>query len=491
MTIKYFLFFVFCLVQNILFAKHSVLNFKEFLVVSNSASDAFQKAANKINLLKENVTLIIPKGTYIVGKQKFKNNGFIYEPENIFVLSNCKNIKIMADKGAFIRYSDGLRFGSFEKDGSVPLKKLISKDRSTLGEIGAFIQLINCTNVVLENVNVNGNNLKMILGNEFGDLGYQCNHWGLLISNSNSVKLQNCSFNYFGLDGIYILNDTSVNNNFEALNCKFEYNGRQGFSWAGGNGVRFKNCSFSFTGKGAFGSSPAAGVDIEPNSNTICKNAIFDNCKFINNMGISFVNDGSTCKDIAVNNSYFLGMYSWLLYTKSPKFSFTNCTFVGAVNGGCNANNWDESTTFKVCTFKDTIILDKISFGSYNIEMGGTKRMLFENCNFYGYNKRICYLSNDGVNSVDEKSKLKSCNFYLYNNSFPQNDYFMLIRSFMVEDCNFIDKRRLPINKTNYLLVERNTSVGINKLISTDKSKFLFWTGNYTYDNFSPENAIK
>jgi Right handed beta helix region len=487
-TIRFFLCFIAFFLSNFCFGV-TKLNFQKFMNKNRDATEAFMEVAKIINKIKENVILIIPNGEYRVGIQKFRTNGFVYEPQTIFELLNCKNIKIIAEKNVVIKYNDNLRFGSFEKDGSAPTVKKKSVDRATLAEIGAFISLVNCNAISLENLNVHGNNLKMVLGNEFGDLGYQCNHWGLLINNSNNVTIQNCKFNYFGLDGLYIKNDTLINNNFRASHCNFEYNSRQGFSWAGGNGLIFKDCSFSNTGKAAFGSSPSAGVDIEPDNNSVCKNAIFENCIFENNSGVAFVNDASTCSNVSVNNSRFTGFNSWLLYIRSPFFKFSNSIFEGSVSGGCIANTWQEATTFFNCTFKDITKENKKSFGSYNIEINGTKRMLFENCNFYAYNNRICYLSNDGVTNDDEKSKLKNCKFYWFNNKLASRDYCLVIRSFNLENCSFFDNRKLPIDNINFLLTERNVSRGNNQLIATDKSKFLFWTGNYTYKDFTPENA--
>ncbi|MCP9749901.1 hypothetical protein EGI32_02820 [Ferruginibacter sp. HRS2-29] len=64
--------------------------------------------------------------------------------------------------------------------------------------------------------------------------------------NSQAVKVQNCSFNYLGRDGPMILEDRDKIpvRGISFSNCTFNYNGRNGFSWCGGEEVRFYKCFF-------------------------------------------------------------------------------------------------------------------------------------------------------------------------------------------------------------------------------------------------------
>lgn len=73
-----------------------------------------------------------------------------------------------------------------------------------------------------------------------------------------------------------------------------EYNGRQGLSWIGGNGLVVTGSRFSHTGKAVhiktkspFFSAPGAGLDIDPNPGKPqwTSGGKFVGCEFRNNVG--------------------------------------------------------------------------------------------------------------------------------------------------------------------------------------------------------------
>jgi Pectate lyase superfamily protein len=94
--------------------------------------EAFRRAARFINARKGNVRLLIPAGTYIVGKVLDKpmhlRNNFWYDenfdvPDSIdlFRLKNCTNVSIIGSNGARLKVQDRVKFGSFDPNtGAIP-----------------------------------------------------------------------------------------------------------------------------------------------------------------------------------------------------------------------------------------------------------------------------------------------------------------------------------------------------------------------------------
>lgn len=112
---------------------------------------------------------------------------------------------------------------------------------------------------------------------------------GIYIYASQNVKLDNIVSTKFWGDGMGISGyaDASkpVSKNVTVKNCKFAKNRRQGCSITAGTNLLFLNCDFLETGT-IKGTSPSAGVDIEPNNGgDVLKNIVFKNCKFLDNEG--------------------------------------------------------------------------------------------------------------------------------------------------------------------------------------------------------------
>lgn len=156
------------------------INFKTYSKNYADATNAFIAVSKKINELQDNVELFIPKGNYLVGQQYFQKGGLCYAPQNILDLNNCTNIKIYGEKGTVIKFKDGLKFGAFNsKDGSIATLKNPTTNSNMKAEIGNAIVLKNCTNITISNIEINGNNGKILLGGQWGDTGYQC--WHILL----------------------------------------------------------------------------------------------------------------------------------------------------------------------------------------------------------------------------------------------------------------------------------------------------------------------
>ena len=109
---------------------------------------------------------------------------------------------------------------------------------------------------------------------------------GFAFRQAKNITLNNCkAFNCWG-DGFYTRADTTDTcENIVFNQCVADSNRRQGCSVTGGLGIVFNNCTFKNTG--AINSiTPCAGLDIEPNANSICDLDVkINNCHFENNLG--------------------------------------------------------------------------------------------------------------------------------------------------------------------------------------------------------------
>src|SRR5438105_3350541 len=82
--------------------------------------------------------------------------------------------------------------------------------------------------------------------------------------NNKSLSISNLHSHHHALDGVTIgfanLTDASAATPITLLGVTSDYNGRQGFSWVGGIGLRVSNSHFNHNGTGRIHSDPGAGV---------------------------------------------------------------------------------------------------------------------------------------------------------------------------------------------------------------------------------------
>ncbi len=268
-----FIFITVNCLQNVAFAQtYVVKDIKSFGAKGDGKTndhDAFEKAANFFNDRGGDGKLIIPKGTYIVGKQTFtggQRGKPAYTGENVLHFTKLKNFIVEGASGSILKYEDSLRFGAFEPSTGKPYEhgnNLFTKfEYAASAGICFFID--NCSGVSITNLILDGNSQHHILGGVYGDVGRQLPHSGIYIKNSDHITIDKVNISNFGLDGITVSNiPGKQKDSVSLLNSSFEYNSRQGLSWIGGNSLFVKNCKFSHTGKGAFSSAPSAGVDVE------------------------------------------------------------------------------------------------------------------------------------------------------------------------------------------------------------------------------------
>ena len=154
-----------------------------------------------------------------------------------------------------------------------------------------------------ENIKISGGG-RLIgdLQNHLGDTG----EWGFGISftGCKTVSITNIDSSYMWGDGLYIgasddTKEETLSQNIQVNNCKFEYNRRQGISITGAVDVFVNNCYFFNTGK-INGTSPKAGLDIEP-SGLYNSDVTISNCIADSNVSTGFLVYGDN-RNIVIDN---------------------------------------------------------------------------------------------------------------------------------------------------------------------------------------------
>ena len=329
---------------------------------------AFSAAAERINKLGKG-KLFIPKGTYIVGRQFHIDNQFpYYQNDTIFEVDYVNNLIIEGEKGTVIKMADNMRFGSFDKytgDKYDPFifsfvkKEFWNKEyRATPGHI---FNIQNSENIIIRNLEINGNLEKYIIGGQFGDTGYQADGTGLRLRGNKYIVVDNIYTHHNPLDGFYIAapkatfyDDQSENDPHLVTKLISEYNGRQGFSWTGGKGIIMLNSKLNHTGKSKISSKPGNGIDIEPQSST-CFNGYFENIEVTNNTGAGIGHGGNLLRrNIEFKNAYIRGTTNYPIYLSGEKIQFTNCKIYGSIGKPrLFSSNPSSTTIFSNCIFEN------------------------------------------------------------------------------------------------------------------------------------------
>lgn len=407
-----------CLAQ-----KYVVRDIKSFGAKGNGKTNdhlAFQKAAAYFNQRGGNGKLIISKGVYIVGRQTFTGgriNKPAYEGESVLHFTNIKNIKIEGMAGTILKYRDSLRYGAFTPTGKKHFQhgnKPFYNDTYSANVLHC-IYFIECSNVSVTNLAMDGNNTGFILGGFWGDVGRQLPHYGIFIKDSRNVIIDKLDIHHFGLDGICVSNKVSLQKDSISIsNSSFRYNARQGFSWIGGNHLIVKNCKFNHTGKGVFASPPAAGVDIEAEVGPI-RNGYFTNCEFTNNQGVGLLADAGDSGDCTFTNCTFWGTTNWSIWVTKPGFKFIRCNIYGSTTHGYSSTDEKNATKFTGCTFEDKFYNGKPPHGNFLMESNNVKRMSFSDCKFVASSKLLCWVSINPKTKPEEKYQFTSCSFISKN----------------------------------------------------------------------------
>lgn len=424
--------------------------------------EAFKEASKFFNERGGNGTLIIPAGTYLVGKQLEYGAlvPIIYQPfaegqatnpfyklgVPVMVISGCKYLTIEGQGSPVIKFADNMLFGGFYADGKpMPLKdrqgNTLVPSQNSIALVGDGIYIENSRNITIRGIELDGNSPAHNIGGNISADGWQWGQSGIILEQVKKVTIGDVKVHHFAVDGLQLRNSTvasidSIRSQDIILHySSFDYNGRQGFSWTGGAGLEAINCSFSNTGmayngslKGRLSTSPGAGMDIEPESDPhvgtyrLVKEGEFNQCKFENNTGVSMVADiydeqaGRVAQDIAFNDCTFWAGDSWSVWVSHPGFTFRNCRIYGSVVHSYSGGKPNKETRFISCYFEDKAYPNKTGkmqalMGNYLVEIADGIRTTFEKCTFTSHKKSFYYLTCSDPGNEQSKFVVRNCKF--------------------------------------------------------------------------------
>lgn len=393
--------------------------------------DAFVKASAFFNKRSGHGKLIIPKGTYIVGRQKFtgdiNNKGsLVYVGENVIDLRNCHDMIIQGAAGAVLKHRRGLRIGTFSPVDGKPFKHSI-KDINVKPEYanyasnaGNMLFVSGCSGISISGLSIDGNVGNFEFGGNWG-IGrnaYELIHYGIYILDSHDINVRNCNIKNFSCDGIYIANigQQLKTYNITVDKCKVNYNGRNGLSWIGGENIRVSNSAFSNSGQGIVHESPAAGISIEVENSSFCRKGYFYNCVAENNIGSAIASGSkSLSSDVLFKKCIAASPVYYTLFADAADHRFEDCKFYGTVLVWYRATSKVDAVKFKRCLFEENYQGKKMYDGSYQLGIEATGAAV-DSCTFKAYTTANYYLNALTTDcSADNPQKIRISNSVFYN----------------------------------------------------------------------------
>jgi hypothetical protein len=350
-------------------------------------SDAFARLSDAVNAAGGGVVQL-RKTTYLVGTQKPGPDGAPSEVR-LMTFENCRRLVTIRGNGARLLCAPGQRYGMFQPDGT-PVSKIVPK--GIIGRARPYAAMIEarfCSGGVhIENIELDGNSGKHIIGGKRGDKGWQIGCAGVVLrNNSGPERLINVNAHHQPHDGFYIDGPREptpgVERRFTGIVA--DMNGRQGMSLVGGHGYRIERSRFSRTGRGAVASAPGAGVDIEAQRKKPIRDVDFSNCRFEDNRGCAVVADSGNTADVRFADCKFVGTDNWAVWPEKPGFAFERCLFLGNLVHVYGDADPRRATRFTGCKFSDDPSLSptgKLALRKSKASLIGGENVLFDGCAF-------------------------------------------------------------------------------------------------------------
>lgn len=419
---------------------------------STNDNDAFRMASALVSSYGGG-TLVIPPGTYVIGKQDFagaSGQGYAYRAHDVVYITGCTRPVRIDAAGAKLVVAAGLKYGAFDPTtGNSYNGGSTFTNSDYRADCPRVIRIQDNTGGVsiVGPIEIDGNSANLVAGGSFGDTGYQVYGYGIYIHSAcrNTVCYDVYTHDNV-VDGVLFQSDvTSFSDppdDSALYNIVSENNGRQGISITAANGLSLYNCRFSKSGRGAVASAPMSGCDIEPASVGICRNIQFYSCEFSDNKSNGLVsgsgNIGLT-REIGFTNCLFWSSDGATAWVQSDGFTFNRCRFFGGeVSYTYEAGPSDEGATrFLNCEFSDlpypgrTVDTNRVTKPVNNLRGG-----LFDNCIFHNR-----YYSQSGRRYVlfstnNLPHTYRNCRFINYSNSESSGTYLGLVRGATFEgDC--------------------------------------------------------
>ncbi|WP_228250317.1 phage tail protein [Acinetobacter nosocomialis] len=409
-------------------------------IYHNSDHEAFVKISNAVMASElEAISIHIPDGDYIVGKQSFvAGQGFSFEHVLSIAFSQMVNKTILLKSdGAKLKLRDGLYFGVFDKNTKEPFQTTMPFYPGTeswaadgakvaIAETGYMVNFENIKSLVFSGkIDIDGNQANQIIGGQYGDSGWQLMAYGFRVANIKQLSIENITSHDNLLDGFYIAGYNSLTEPDKVLSDVFGsvrnivsyHNARQACSFCGGQNISFYDCTFSDTATPDMKvrSMPMSGLDIEAEVSPI-RNARFYNLKSFNNAVTQVVADSGNTKNVHFYSSRFLspagGVTAWV---RKPQFKFFNCYFNGYMEGQYGTNIEEDRTLYQGCTFTDDPSENaNVEATTYLINAHGANPK-FEDCKFNIY--KSGWLYDYGYSGSIDRLTVKNSEFNIYTES--------------------------------------------------------------------------
>lgn len=382
--------------------------------------------------------LVIPPGVYIVGQQTHAKDQFpYYRSGDIFRVKNLNGL-VIEGNGATLRLAGGLRYGAFDKETGQPVTlKLPNTDPTSVAGVGIMIDVLQSQNVLIRDLELDGNLSNLVIGGEWGDTGRQIAAYGIRLDGNKNVTVENVHAHHHALDGIAIgynqLKETDPPTPHLLINVVSEYNGRQALSWVGGRGLTAIRCKFNHTGRAGLVSSPAAGLDIEAES-SVCRDGLFIECEFVNNAGCGVVADSGDGGYSRFIRCTVWGTTTWSIWARKPAMVFDDSFIYGSIVHGFGSPDAAQATQFRRCHFEDR---EYPEFGVFRAaamaEISGADNLLFEDCTFIANKTRALY-----VDGSTTRELIRGCTI-VHRDASPR-EFASLIRGAKIETTQFLEQ---------------------------------------------------
>lgn len=448
---------------------------------------AFQSACAA---LTKGGTLLIPPGTYLVGKQAglpTKPGKQVYQPEPIIKFKGVKRPVLIegvphpgSGKKPILRANDGLHFGSFYPTGDSagrrydPPGAFYDLSYRADAYVG-IIELDSNQSVHIRNLELDGNQQNLTLGGIWGDTGRQCAAAGIHCDSNANVSISNVHTHDHGLDGITIENSKgsfTERQPHTLQSVDATRNGRNNLSWVGCSGLTVTNSTFDDAGRGRVHSSPGAGVDIEP-ENTHMTVGRFTSCSFRGNVGCGISADQAdprlaSVSDVTFTDCKVVGTGYYSLIVRNPQFTFQKCDFVGSMLTNPSDSLPRGSIQFDNCSISDN---DPAAYRTgYLVDaFYGGSSVTFQNTSFTASKQRFGAFSGCTITDCKFYVNLPGGFFALTDSS---ADWIVTLYHSWVLNCVFIDHYPNPPPKLsiNY----GGNPVWSNNTISPTNSRLYF-----------------